>query len=223
MAQVAFLVGVAAAIPLVLLLLATWAGVGDRIWPTPEPGSWQSLVFWPLFRILNVSAFATAATSQSDLLTVPGLRLAGLVLLLAAGAAYLYALHVLGRANTYCSREGLVTHGIYRWTRNPQYATVIPVYVGLALLADNGPVLALCASLILVYVLMALTEEPWLAGAYGAQYHRYCQRVPRFFNWRRALVLGHTVLRQMGRQAFVRLALHGQNGPNAVGTGRKRI
>jgi hypothetical protein len=33
---------------------------------------------------------------------------------------------------------------------------------------------------------MVLTEEPWLKAIYGESYLRYCQDVPRFFNWRRA-------------------------------------
>jgi hypothetical protein len=42
--------------------------------------------------------------------------------------------------------------------------------------------------MIAVYFLMVLLEEPWLAGIYGEGYRRYCQRVPRFFNWRRAAI-----------------------------------
>ena len=77
---------------------------GFRIWPTPA-GSWQSRVFWTLFRALNVIAFATAATATSRLLDLPdALRAAALAVLLAFGAVYIYALVALGKANTYCEQ-----------------------------------------------------------------------------------------------------------------------
>ena len=51
-----------------------------------------------------------------------------------------------------------------------------------------------------VYVLMVVAEEPWLAAAYGESYRRYCRRVPRFFNWRRAAALVHTAGRRQRRR-----------------------
>ncbi len=75
--------------------------------------------------------------------------------------------------------------GIYRWTRNPQYATIIPAYAGLGLGADSLNALGLVALVGLVYVLMAYAEEPWLRAAYPGAYERYARRVPRFYNWRR--------------------------------------
>ena len=64
-----------------------------------------------------------------------------------------YALRALGRSNTYCNQDGLVTDGIYRWTRNPQYATIIPVYALLAVAVDSGVTYLLSAALIVVYIL----------------------------------------------------------------------
>lgn len=182
------------------------------------------MVFWPLFRILNVTAFATAAVGDPGLLALPDLvRAIGCAVLIGFGALYIYALIALGHANTYCERKGLVTGGIYRWTRNPQYATIMPAYLGLAVAADQGPAAVLCAALIAVYVLMALNEEPWLAAAYGPDYKRYCRRVPRFFNWRRALVLGLSVLRHINRQAAARLADQTGALQPSGGSGRRRM
>ena len=42
-------------------LLRTLFAPPFRIWPTPEPGSWQSLTFWGLFRGGMVPTFAVAA------------------------------------------------------------------------------------------------------------------------------------------------------------------
>jgi protein-S-isoprenylcysteine O-methyltransferase Ste14 len=75
---------------------------------------------------------------------------------------------------------------------------LIVVYACLALAADNGSTYVLCAAMMAVYALMVLAEEPWLETVYGESYRRYCRRVPRFFNWRRAAVLVRAVWRRPG-------------------------
>jgi hypothetical protein len=113
------------------LILAIAAGERDsrwRIWPAPPVGSLKSFLFWSLFRTLNVAVlilavdrFMTAALAGRQ--TPLHLGLAAISFL--AGAAYVYALWFLGRKATYCQASGLATGGVYRWTRNPQYATAI--------------------------------------------------------------------------------------------------
>ena len=196
-----FAIGATAAAGLIPLLLRTLVDPQFRIWPPPQPGSWQSRVFWTLFRTLNVMALATALLDRSsNALQLPAeLRIAGLAGFAIGGVIYGYALFALGKSNTYCNQDGLVTHGIYRWTRNPQYATIIPVYVLLAIATDSGFTYILSAALVVVYTLMALVEEPWLEAAYADAYRRYCRRVPRFFNWGRLGVLAQGQIRRLAR------------------------
>ena len=223
MATEFFALGAGAAMLLLPLLLRTLQDPEFSIWPTPVHGGWQSVVFWTLFRGLNLTAVATALTDVSGFLGLPdAVRIAGLVAFCASGALYLSALFALGRSNTYCEPEGLVTHGIYRWTRNPQYATIIPVFLSLAVAADSAMTTALCLALAAVYVLMALTEEPWLAAAYGDSYTRYCRRVPRFFNWHRAFVLAKTWARLLQRHAGRLLVPSGDELASGHGS-RKRF
>lgn len=188
-AHVLFLIGGAVAAALLGLLVLTMMMSRLRIWPTPGEGSWQRYVFWPLFRGLNILCFATALADRTPYLGLPGwLRgLAGL-LLAASLALFVYSFRVLGRDNSYGAQDGLVTGGIYRWTRNPQNAMLVVVYGCLAVAADSGPAYLLCGAMMAVYVLMVLLEEPWLEATYGAAYTRYCRRVPRFFNWRRVAI-----------------------------------
>jgi protein-S-isoprenylcysteine O-methyltransferase Ste14 len=200
MVAVLVAIGALAALILLPLLLFTLIEPHFRIWPPPAPGTWQSVLFWSTFRTLNGATFATAVATLGSWLEIPvEVRICALVLLLISGAFYLYSLLALGKPNTYCERDGLVTRGIYRWTRNPQYATVIPVYLSLAVAADSLPAALLSAATILVFVLMALVEEPWLETAYGARYRNYRRSVPRFFNWPRAIVLGLAIWRRLRR------------------------
>jgi protein-S-isoprenylcysteine O-methyltransferase Ste14 len=197
--------GLLSAAPLVILLVATLVDARLGIWPTPVKGTWQSLVFWSLFRVLNTSTLALAALGSDGFLGLAqALKWLGLAIGLAFGVVYACTLIALGRTNTYCRRGGLVTDGIYRWTRNPQYAAVIAAFGGLAVAADSAGVYLLSAGLIAVYVLMAHAEEPWLRREYGGAYGAYVRSVPRFFNFRRAWLL----VRAM-RVAPARVGRHG--------------
>jgi protein-S-isoprenylcysteine O-methyltransferase Ste14 len=189
LASIVFPIGAAVAAVLLALLVLTMMFPRLRIWPTPGEGSWQSYVFWPLFRGLNVLCFAVALADRTPYLWLPGwLRGLAALLLAASVGLFVYSFRVLGRDNSYGAQDGLVTGGIYRWTRNPQNAMLVVVYGCLALAADSGPAYLLCGAMMAVYVLMVLLEEPWLEATYGAAYMRYCRRVPRFFNWQRAAI-----------------------------------
>ncbi len=78
----------------------------------------------------------------------------------------------------------LVVRGLYRHTRNPMYVGVLTVvlawavYYGDVTLALYAAMVATCFHLFVVYY-----EEPHLAGEFGAQYERYCSRVPRWLPW----------------------------------------
>jgi len=196
MSGLVLVIGVIAGVALSGLLACTIVNKGLKVWPTPGKGSWQSRVFWSLFRTLNV---ATLALASLDWQRWDGFSLErglGATLAIACFALYGWACYALGRRNLYCGRDGLVTAGIYSWTRNPQYATAIPAYLGLAVASASAAVLAIASLLTLCFVLMAFAEEHWLEAAYGADYRRYRLQVARFYNWRHALaVLRHEVVR----------------------------
>jgi protein-S-isoprenylcysteine O-methyltransferase Ste14 len=181
--------GVAAAVTLIAFLIWTRLHPALRFWPTPRPWGWQGLLFWTLFRTLNISALALAALDWQPWKATSPDRWLGVALALAGAALYGTACYALGRGNLYCGKDGLVTNGIYRWTRNPQYATAIPAYLGLALASHSLGALVLGILLALTFVLMALAEEPWLEAAYGEEYRAYRQLVARFYNWRHGLIM----------------------------------
>jgi len=160
-----------------------------KFWPTPGNRTWQSFLFWGLFRGLNVTTLALTVICWQPWQEFSVLRGTGAGLALAGFGLYAWALHALGRTNVYCGRNGLVTGGIYAWTRNPQYATAIPAYMGLALASSSAAAFATASLLALSFVLMAFAEERWLEAAYGADYLRYRHEVARFYNWRHALAL----------------------------------
>jgi protein-S-isoprenylcysteine O-methyltransferase Ste14 len=178
-----FSAGLLLGITLDLLLLRTLLAPPFRIWPAPEPGSWQSLTFWGLFRGGMVATFVVAVLdwNSTPLLDwtrfIPALPL-GLSGLFITVCGYFN----LGLGNTYCGSDGLVTGGLYRFSRNPQYTASIVGLIGLSIGANSILTIALSMVMTGAYVLMAMVEEDWLKQLYGAPYRDYCMQTARFLD-----------------------------------------
>ena len=96
----------------------------------------------------------------------------------------LWGYRFLGLENTYCEAEGLVTGGMYAYSRNPQYVTSVLATVGLGITAGSWIVLGLAAILFALYFLFILNEERWLAKGYGTAFLDYMNDTPRFVGLR---------------------------------------
>lgn len=107
-------------------------------------------------------------------------------LLLAAGLLVIaWGLATFLRARTaimpHHSASRLVTHGPYRFTRNPMYLGMTLLYLGLAVRANMGwPVLLLPVVLWTLHRLVISREERYLSSAFGAAYDDYRHRVRRW-------------------------------------------
>lgn len=181
----AMVIGAVAAVTLIAGLAAGLSSPRWQIWPAPPARSWKSLAFWTLFRSLNVAVLAVAIADLLPALLSGAFDVAQAPLVaisLALFAIYLRSLWSLGRTATYCQASGLATQGLYRLSRNPQYATAIAAYATLGLATEALSAMALSASLVAVYALMAISEEPWLEARYGKAYWEYREDVPRFFS-----------------------------------------
>lgn len=176
-----------------------------RVWPAPPSNSIESLIFWTLFRVLNVAAIVSClvpvfhSAANGD---ISATQVAALVLAAALGVLYAASLWGLGHKATYCRTGGLETRGVYGLSRNPQYATAIAAYACLAVAGADAAAVALALLLISVYALMAFSEERWLETSYGASYVAYKQQVPRFFSVRRAAALVFQTVLEAGNAKF---------------------
>jgi protein-S-isoprenylcysteine O-methyltransferase Ste14 len=178
-----FACGLTAGVILDLLLRRTLLAQPFRIWPTPEPGSWQSLTFWGLFRGGWLATFVVAALDWN---ATPLLDWTRYIVALPLGLAGLFitvgGYFNLGLGNTYCGADGLVTGGLYHFSRNPQYTASIVGLIGLSLGANSILTIAMSAVMVGAYVMMALVEEDWLKQLYGAPYRDYCRETARFLD-----------------------------------------
>lgn len=96
-----------------------------------------------------------------------------------------WALFNFRRAGTsplpHAPSSALVSHGAYRWTRNPMYVSLAVVSVGIGLLANAlWPIVSVPVALVLVDVLVIRREERYLDGRFGDTYREYRRRVRRW-------------------------------------------
>ena len=139
-----------------------------------------------------------------DGLGLPAVGVAGTALAVAGILAMFGAQLAMGDAwrigQDETERTGLVTDGLFRLIRNPIYAAMAVVGVGLALMTLNVIALAgLIAFLAGIEMQVRLVEEPHLRRAYGDDYARYAAGVGRFFPGVGRLEAGEPRSRGAGR------------------------
>lgn len=166
-----------------VLLWRTLTSDTFRLWPTTDRDSWQHFSFWTLFR---VGLGAVILTTILDWGSFPyphwSYYVLGVPLMLAGFGTNFYGYTNLGVENTYGEKKGLVTTGLYRFSRNPQYVATIAGFIGLALVSNSTLSYLAAPLVVLVYALLAHVEEPWLRKAYGEAYDRYAETTPRFLS-----------------------------------------
>ena len=153
-------------------------------WPSPK-GSAHHRVAFGLFRIFCGGTVVFAAFDWGTMGWDHWSRLViGAPIMLGCFAVTLRGYAFLGFDNTYCAQDGLVTGGIYAYSRNPQYVSSVLATVGLAIFAGSWITLALSGVLFVLYLLFALNEERWLHASYGERFAEYMREAPRFLDAR---------------------------------------
>jgi protein-S-isoprenylcysteine O-methyltransferase Ste14 len=79
------------------------------------------------------------------------------------------------------SRGRLVTWGLYRFIRHPQYLALFLITTGMLIQWPTLPTLLMWPVLLVMYSRLALEEEKNLRAAFGAEYEAYRSRTPAFF------------------------------------------
>lgn len=154
-------------------------------WPAPETSGWRHHVAFGLFRVFCGATIVFALLDLALAGWGHWLRYAiGIPLMLAAFGVTLWGYRFLGLDNTYCEAGGLVTGGIYAYSRNPQYVTSVLATVGLGIATGSAMTLVLAGVLFVLYFLFVLNEERWLIQGYGRAFLDYMQNTPRFLDVR---------------------------------------
>jgi protein-S-isoprenylcysteine O-methyltransferase Ste14 len=83
--------------------------------------------------------------------------------------------------NPHLSASQLVTHGPYRFTRNPMYTGLTLQYLGGAALINSvWPIIVLPVAILILVQTVISREEMYLSDAFGAEYAGYAASVRRW-------------------------------------------
>lgn len=108
------------------------------------------------------------------------------VMLLSVGLIGLgVSLVAIGWAAVYRGRGGLVTSGIYRYLRHPQYLGLILIVLAFNIQWPTLPTLLMGPLLILVYLRLTWCEDSELGVRFGETFGAYAARTPAFLPSRR--------------------------------------
>jgi protein-S-isoprenylcysteine O-methyltransferase Ste14 len=116
------------------------------------------------------------------------------VTLLGGGAAMMTAIHVVSNAllfggliiiargwrQVHRAQGALVTDGLYRWVRHPQYSGLFLITIGLLIQWPTIVTVLTWPILLLVYLRLARREEADMERQFGDAYRAYAAWVPRF-------------------------------------------
>jgi protein-S-isoprenylcysteine O-methyltransferase Ste14 len=111
----------------------------------------------------------------------------GLALLLAGCAGLLWCVrdfYVFGKGTLapWSPPRHLVTSGLYRYSRNPMYVSVVLILLGWTVTFGAWRGLGAYAAIVAVvfHFRVVLFEEPWLARTHGEVWNDYARRVRRW-------------------------------------------
>ncbi|GAB5434165.1 MAG: hypothetical protein EpisKO_35350 [Epibacterium sp.] len=173
---------------LAAILLATHLSLSLKcpsfgLWPAAD--GWRHHLAFGLFRVFCGATVVFALTEIGVNGWGHWLRYAvGLPLMVMAFGITLWGYRFLGLDNTYCDTGGLVTGGMYEYSRNPQYVTSVLATVGLGITTGSWTTVALALVLFALYFLFVLNEERWLLKGYGKAFADYMRSTPRFVDER---------------------------------------
>ena len=163
------------------MLLYSIARPSQRIWPPPAQQTWQYYVVW-LLTLVSYGGFIAVGILDWNGLNWPlSIRWPiGVVLITVGNVLAWVGVRQLSMKTTSGDSGPLVTGGLYRFSRNPQYIGDICIIAGWAVLSASLWALPLCIGGIVAFVITPFAEEPWLRDLHGKPYVEFCRRTPRF-------------------------------------------
>jgi protein-S-isoprenylcysteine O-methyltransferase Ste14 len=157
------------------------------------------VVWWTVGAISLLYVFNSQPSWMPDFLRYqihnsPLLQIAGAIMCLIGAAMYPFAQskmgdfwrigidRTVGRVNAAEERKvGLVTTGIFKWSRNPIYVMNDAVFIGGFFVHGQVIFLVLALAYVAITHFEILEEERFLRAQFGEEYVAYSRRVGRYF------------------------------------------
>jgi protein-S-isoprenylcysteine O-methyltransferase Ste14 len=132
--------------------------------------------------------WAIRALGAVPILIGPGFSWAGVALMLAGVVIVVAGQRAMGKAWRVGikteDRPGLVTEGVFGWSRNPVFLGMLLAALGATLMIPHGLSLAALAATYLALSVQIRLEEAYLDGWLGKAYADYTAKVGRWFGRR---------------------------------------
>ncbi len=166
-----------------LMAAVVWSIVcpSRRIWPPRRASTKIQIAAWLLTLGIFGSALIAGVVDWNSL-QIPSVVRWGLgaPLIILGNVVVWLGVANLGMRATSGGTNTLITTGLYRHSRNPQYLADIGILAGWAALSASLAALPIVAGGILILLLVPFAEEPWLEDVYGDAYRSYRETTPRF-------------------------------------------
>jgi protein-S-isoprenylcysteine O-methyltransferase Ste14 len=156
----------------------------NRIWPPPGKKSWQFYFIWISSLTAFFGGFFLGLLDWNSFILKHWLRFViGGVFLIGGEALVCWGVRTIGNRATSGLVSEFMIKGPYKYTRNPQYIGNAILFIGYGLICNSLLTNIVLLIGIILFMIMPLTEEPWLKRHYGAEYENYLTGVPRFFSF----------------------------------------
>jgi len=139
-----------------------------------------TLIFLPLLFIW------TNLQLSLPICSFPLLKLSGIILIICGAAFWIHSIalfHFLGKGTPVPIEppKKLVIKGVYKYTRNPMYISVLIILLGYFFVFGYILLLLNLLSIaIFFHLFITRYEEPALKKKFGENYTEYCNKVPRW-------------------------------------------
>lgn len=149
-----------------------------------ELSSLTQALMWPAYALGATVISANIADSRHR--GTPLSRLTGGILTTLGAALFVTGARPFRSFSQLAGRErgDLITDGVYRYSRNPQYLGNILITTGAAVADRSLPGCLFAAGVACGYSWYLPAEEAHLQRTFGTRYSKYRSRTPRWFGWK---------------------------------------
>ena len=148
-----------------------------KFWPPSNKIIWY--IFWAIFLLMVSFDFLMIFKNYEKF------NYLGFIFIILGVVVLFISLFTLGIIQTTGVNEKLVTKGIYKYTRNPQYIGDIIISIGLMILANSLEYTIIAIIEIIIYLWMPFNEEKVLEKIYSQEYINYKNKTPRWISFKK--------------------------------------
>ena len=153
-----------------------------RIWPPPGKKTWQFYYIWFLTYVSLIGLIILGLLDwNSFVLDFLVLHVIGWIAFVIGTYILIWGMRTLSLHLSHGLKGELITNGLYKFSRNPQYLGINTAIIGYIFITNSFLTLITGVFGFILFFLTPFVEEPWLKEVLGSKYEEYLKRVRRFF------------------------------------------